>query len=87
MPSGFGEVPEGWIQTYRPASTVEILHNGVPTEVELIEPLRLDPFGSGTLELYYRVLSAWHERAIADSSRPRTCEANGNGLGVGTLES
>ena len=52
--SGLGEVPEGWIQTYGPKSKVEILHNGIQTEVELIEPMILDPFGSGTFQLYYK---------------------------------
>ena len=52
--SSLGEVPEGWIQAYGPASIVEILHNGIPTEVELIEPLLLDPFGSATFQLYYK---------------------------------
>ena len=52
--SSLGEVPEGWIQAYGPASIVEILHNGIPTEVELIEPLLLDLFGSGTFQLYYK---------------------------------
>ena len=47
-----GEVPEGWIQAYGPASIVEILHNGIPTEVELIEPLLLDPFGSATFQFW-----------------------------------
>lgn len=50
--SSLGEVPEGWIQAYGPASIVEILHNGIPTEVELIEPLLLDPFGSATFQFW-----------------------------------
>ncbi len=52
--SGIGEVPEGWLQTYIPNSTVEALHNGAPTEVELIEPIYADFFGSGTPQLHYR---------------------------------
>ena len=50
--SSLGEVPEGWIQAYGPASIVEILHNGIPTEVELIEPLLLDPFDSATFQFW-----------------------------------
>ena len=52
--SDLGEIPKGWMQAYGSASRVEILHNGVPTEVELIEPLLLDPFGSGTFHMYYK---------------------------------
>ena len=49
-----GEIPEGWYQAYKPASTAEILHNGVPTEVELIEPMHADFFGTGSPQLFYK---------------------------------
>ena len=48
-----GEIPEGCYQVYKPASTGEIFHNGVPTEVELIEPLYGDFFDTGSPQLFY----------------------------------
>ena len=49
-----GDIPEGWHQTYKPASTAQIFHNGIPTEVELIEPLYGDFFSTGSPQLYYK---------------------------------
>ena len=62
-----GEVPEGWYQVYKPASTAEILHNGVPTEVELVEPIHTDPFGTGSPEIFYRYREL---RASTDEPAP-----------------
>ena len=47
-------IPEGWRQAYKPGTIAEIPHFGAPTEVELVEPILADPFGTGVPQLYYR---------------------------------
>ena len=49
-----GEITAGWHQVYRPASNAEIFDIGVPTEVELIEPLYGDFFNTGSPHLFYK---------------------------------
>ena len=47
-------IPEGWLQAYKPGAVAEIPHYGAKIEVELIEPILVDPFGTGVPQLYYR---------------------------------
>lgn len=48
------DIPEGWMQTYKPGTLAEIPDYGRRTEVELAEPILADPFGAGTPQLYYK---------------------------------
>lgn len=47
-------IPEGWMQAYKPGTVAEISHFGARIELELIEPILVDPFGTGVPQLYYR---------------------------------
>lgn len=45
--------PDGWLQVYRPGSTVSIIFNGNFVDREVIEPKLADPFSSGVQTLFY----------------------------------
>ena len=45
-------IPEGWRQAYKPGTIAEISHFGARIELELIEPILVDPAGTG-VQLYY----------------------------------
>ena len=47
------EVPEGWMQVYKPGSYVGVYMNGALVERELVKPVYRDFFGTGKKELYY----------------------------------
>jgi DEAD/DEAH box helicase domain-containing protein len=46
-------VPDGFLQVYKPGSVVSIFLNGVLSHRELIEPKFIDPFETGTKQLFY----------------------------------
>ena len=46
-------VPDGWLQVFKPGSIVGIFINPSIVERELIEPVYRDFFGTGSPELYY----------------------------------
>lgn len=52
--SANANIPEGWLHAYKPGTVVEIQIHRAPTELELIEPIYVDPFGTGIPQLYYK---------------------------------
>lgn len=47
-------VPEGWLQVFKPGSVAGVFINPSFVERELIEPVYRDFFGTGTPQLFYR---------------------------------
>ena len=46
-------VPEGWLQVFKPGSLVGVYSRGELHDRELVEPKYIDPLNSGTQALYY----------------------------------
>ena len=48
------QVPDGFLQIYKPGSIVSVFLNGVIYEREIIEAIHKDFFGTGYKQLFYR---------------------------------
>ena len=60
------DVPEGWLQIYKPGSEVGIYSVGMLQERELIEPRYIDdPFNPGTKVLYYSYRDARNKNGVS----------------------
>ena len=64
-------VPEGWLQVYKPGSLVGLnIYSGV-VEREVVEPIYSDPFGIGTMQLNYICIDP-SQRVVAGAGQTRS---------------